>query len=422
MSAVSPLLLALRGDRIPSGPTSVAKLTTATLRWLTVALLGCGAGDGASADSTTSTSTTATTATTSPTSTTTTTASTTATTTSAGTSESGDAEVTTAVDDSTGEPPAGVLEIYWIDTEGGAATLLATPQGPLLLVDAGFPGDRDADRIATVVEQIGADAIDVFVVSHFHLDHVGGVPDLAERVPITAFWDHGDSVEQGNPDGQGLWQDYLAVADGSRTLVEPGDVYDIGGVEITIVAAGTDVIDAPLPGGGADNPGCDGAGNMQPDNGENGNSVGFVARFGAFEFLDLGDLTWSYEDELACPTNKLGAIDLYQTTHHGLAVSGATQLVHGIDPVVVVMNNGAHKGGASETFDRLFAAPSAPDIWQSHRALDNDGQHNAPDDRIANFDEGDQDLGYAIVARIESDGAITITNLRNDHAQQYASR
>lgn len=315
-----------------------------------------------------------------------------------------------------------MLDVYWIDTEGGAATLFVMPEGPLLLVDAGFPGDRDADRIAGVVDQIGADGIDVFVLSHSHLDHAGGVPDLALRLPIAAFWDHGDSVEQGNPDGLGLWQDYLAVADGLRTVVEPGEVHDVGGVEITIVAAGTDVIDAPLPGAGADNPACDGANNMQPDNGENGNSVGFVARFGAFELLDLGDLTWSYEDELACPVNKLGAIDLYQTTHHGLAISGATQLVHGIDPVVVVMNNGAHKGGESQTFDRIAAAPSVPDIWQSHRALDNDAQHNAPDDRIANFDEGDLDLGYALHARIEADGTITMTNLRNDHAQQYASR
>jgi beta-lactamase superfamily II metal-dependent hydrolase len=389
-------------------------------------LLGCGTPassddegtDATSMDPSTSitTSATMTGATTSATSTTT--ASSTTTTGDPSTTDA----TTTSADDSTGDPPAGVLDIYWIDTEGGAATLFAMPEGPLLLVDAGFPGDRDADRIAAVVEDLGADAIDVFVVSHFHVDHVGGVPDLAERVPITAFWDHGDSVEQGNPNGLELWQDYIEVADGLRTIVEPDDVYDVGGVEITIVSAGTEVIDAPLPGGGIENPACDGASNMQPFNEENANSVGFVARFGAFELLDLGDLTWSYEAELACPMNRLGPIDLYQTTHHGLDISGATQLVHGIDPVVVVMNNGAHKGGHSATFDRIAGAPSQPDIWQQHRALDNDDAHNAPDDFIANFEDGGGDMGFAIHARVTADGTITLTNLRNAYTQQYASR
>ncbi|MBL8946632.1 MAG: MBL fold metallo-hydrolase [Myxococcales bacterium] len=327
-----------------------------------------------------------------------------------------------STDDGTAEVPEAALDVYWIDTEGGAATLFVTPDGPLVLVDAGFPGERDADRIAAVVDELGAEAIDLLVVSHFHVDHVGGVPALAERVPIAAYWDHGDSVEQGSPDGLALWQDYLAVADGLRTVVEPGLVQDIGGVEFTVVAAGTEVIAASLPGGGAQNPACDGAGNLPPDGGENGNSIGFVARFGGFELLDLGDLTWSYEDQLACPLNRLGPVDLYQTTHHGLAISGATQLVHGVDPLVVVMNNGANKGGEPATFERIADAPSQPDLWQQHRAAGNDAAHNAPEEFIANLEDGEADQGHAIHARVAADGTITVTNLRNGHAKAYASR
>jgi competence protein ComEC len=322
----------------------------------------------------------------------------------------------------TGEP-TGVLEIYWIDTEGGAATLLVTPDGSLVLVDAGFPGDRDADRIAAIVQdELGADAIDLCIITHYHLDHVGGVPDLVARVPVDAFWDHGDSVEAGGGQGLELWQDYLAVADGKRTVVVPGEVHQLGGLELTIVSAATDVLGEALPGAGADNPACDGAGQMNPATDENGNSVGFVARFGVFEMLDLGDLTWSYEDELACPLQKLGPIDLYQTTHHGLEISGAPQLVHALDPLVVVMNNGAHKGGAAQTFDRLAAIPSQPELWQQHRALDNDDAHNAPEPRIANMVDGDDDLGFAIHARIDGSGAITMTNLRNGQTGEYHSR
>jgi competence protein ComEC len=325
--------------------------------------------------------------------------------------------------ESTTGTPAGTLEVHWIDTEGGAATLFVTPGGSIVLVDTGFPGDRDADRIAHVVQdELGADQIDLCIITHYHLDHVGGVPDLVARVPISAFWDHGDSVEAGSPDGMMLWQDYLAVADGKRTVVVPGEVHEIDGIELTILSAAEQVIGAPLPGAGADNQYCDGASNLPPDHGENGNSVGMLVRFGGFELLDLGDLTWSYEDELACPLQEIGQVDLYQTTHHGLAISGATQLVHALDPVAVVMNNGAHKGGEAPTFDRLAAIPSMPELWTQHRALDNDDAHNAPEERIANLEDGAADMGFAITAIVAADGHFTVTNERNGVMHEYASR
>ena len=318
--------------------------------------------------------------------------------------------------------PQGELEIWWIDTEGGAATLFSTPEGPLVLVDAGFPGDRDADRIAAVVQgELGKDTIDLAIVTHFHTDHVGGIPALLDRVAITEFWDHGDSVEAGGEPGQSLWQDYLAVADGKRTVVTPGESHDIGGLRLELVSARAQLIEASLPDGGLDNPACAGAQTMSPEGGENPMSVGFVASFGAFDMLVLGDLTWSYEHDLACRTNLLGPIDLYQTTHHGQANSGATQLVHAIDPIVVVMNNGPHKGGAWETFDRIASAPSLPDLWQVHRALDNDDGHNTAVELIANEGENESDEGYSLHARVDASGLVTLTNGRNLHARDYQS-
>lgn len=320
----------------------------------------------------------------------------------------------------TGDPSDAVLEVWWIDTEGGAATLFVTPEGPLVLVDTGFPGDRDADRIAAVVtDELGRDTIDVCVITHFHTDHVGGVPDLVERVAIGEFWDHGDSVETGNPDGQQLWQNYLAVADGTRTTVAPGETRIVGGLQLQIVSAHTELLPSPIPGAGEPNSACDGAQTMSPESGENPMSVGFVATFGVFDMLVLGDLTWSYEHDLACRINSLGSIDLYQTTHHGQSNSGATQLVHGIDPIVAVMNNGPHKGGAPETYDRVTTAPSQPDLWQVHRALDAGDAHNSPAEIIANEGEGGADQGYALHARIDASGLVTITNTGNGHSRDY---
>jgi beta-lactamase superfamily II metal-dependent hydrolase len=323
---------------------------------------------------------------------------------------------------STGSGVEGTLEIYWIDTEGGAATLLVTPDGPLVLVDAGNPGSRDPERIADVVHNvIGTDTIDVVLVTHYHSDHVGGVPELAERVSIGEYWDHGDTTETCGGCTQ-LFDDYLAVAGGNRTTIVAGDARTIGSVELSFVTARGELITEPLTDGAA-NPACDAATNMPETTDENTMSIGFVARFGAFDFLDLGDLYWFEEHQLACPNNLIGQIDVYQTTHHGLAASGATQLVHGIAPTLVVMNNGATKGGAPASFDTVFSAPGTPDLWQQHLSVNNDAAHNSEAELIGNIVDGANDEGHWIRATIDGpSGTITLRNARNAHERVYASR
>src|ERR1035438_3585381 len=76
------------------------------------------------------------------------------------------------------------LDIYWVDVEGGAATLIVTPAGGSLLVDTGYPGDRDARRIYDVAtKQAGLKKIDNLLITHYHTDHVGGVGVLAKLIP-----------------------------------------------------------------------------------------------------------------------------------------------------------------------------------------------------------------------------------------------
>lgn len=320
--------------------------------------------------------------------------------------------------------PQGTLEIYWVDVEGGAATLLVTPNGQLVLVDTGNPGDRDASRIEAVVEGvIGADHIDVVIVTHYDADHVGGVPDLAQRVPIDEFWDHGEIANACGGNCPQLWADYLGVAQGSRTQIAAGEVHEIDGVQLSFVSGHGQLISDPLPGAGGPNPACEGAMSMPPSDDENAMSLGFVASFGTFDFLDLGDLYWFQEDALVCPDNLIGSVELYQTTHHGLSVSGATQLVHGVEPRVAVMNNGPTKGGSVQAYDGVVGAPSMPELWQLHRAINNDDQHNTVEERIANLQTGNDDEAHWVGARIDGPtGTITMHNSRNGHEVSYPSR
>jgi beta-lactamase superfamily II metal-dependent hydrolase len=308
------------------------------------------------------------------------------------------------------------LRIFWIDVEGGAATLIGTPTGETILVDAGWAGDRDANRIVAVLKnELRATRLDYMITTHYHADHVGGVAALAALFPIARFVDHGDTVESG-----ATFNNYLAVANAARTVVKPGDKLAFGGAELTFVTAAGQVVDPPLSGAIA-NPHCAGA-TMKSDvaGAENPMSVGFVLRYGKFDFVDLGDLTWNVEQKLMCPTNRIGPADLYQVSHHGMDLSSSPQLVHGLAPIVAVMNNGATKGGAVAAFDVLRASPGLGDIWAIHRVTANDAQHNADEALTANV--ATPDAAHGIRAVVLESGTFTVTNDRNGTSRTYTSR
>jgi beta-lactamase superfamily II metal-dependent hydrolase len=318
------------------------------------------------------------------------------------------------------------LDIYWIDTEGGAATLIVTPSGQSLLVDTGNPGpeDRDPKRILRVAKAAGLRKIDLLVITHFHGDHVGGAPAVARMMPIGKVYDHGDSIEAGNsPQAGDLWQKYQTIAKGKRVVVKPGDRIPLKDVDVTVVSANGDVIANAINGGGP-NDSCKDARQKDTDRTENGRSTGFLLTYGKFKFLDVGDLTWDREMMLACPINKVGTVTLFQATHHGFVngFSGAPALVWALKPQVVVVNNGPRKGLEGDAYETLTKIAGVEDIWQSHRALKNDASHNTSEAQIANFEDTADCQGHWVKASVSRDGKFTITNERNNFSKTYNAR
>ena len=320
-----------------------------------------------------------------------------------------------------GEP----LEIYWIDVEGGAATLIVTPERETVLMDAGWPGfeNRDPLRIVDVLEnEVGRKEIDYFVASHFHVDHAGGVPALASMVPIHNFVDHGDSVEIGwNGRANALWQGYVEAAGDRRMQIRPGDRLPLRRTEFLFVAARSRFLDRPLEETGP-NAACRDAQARPVDRGENGKSIGFLLRRGKFEFLDLGDLTWNFEVETACPTNLFGEVDLFQVTHHGLHTSVAPAHVAAIRPLVAVLNNGPRKGGSPAAYRTLTGSGSLIDLWQLHRAVASGPEDNSSAEFIANLGETEGCEAHWIRARVNEDGRFEVTNSRLDFSKTYEPR
>jgi competence protein ComEC len=318
------------------------------------------------------------------------------------------------------------LQIIWNDVEGGAATLIVTPSGQSLLVDTGWNQDngRDAKRIVAAAKAAGINKIDILVTTHFHTDHVGGTPGLAQMIPIEKFYDHGDSIEATTPAGTNLYNAYKAVAEGKRVTVKPGDKIPLKDVDITAVSAAGEVIGKAINGGGRPNDLCKDAQQKDVDKTENSQSVGFLLAYGKFKFLDLGDLTWDREMMLACPANKLGTVTLFQASHHGFSSgqSGSPALVFALKPQVVVVNDGARKGFDAAAYDEITKIPGIESIWQIHRAVRSETSQNTAPDMIANLEEGNPDQGFGIKVTVAKDGKFTVTNLRNNFSKTYTSK
>jgi beta-lactamase superfamily II metal-dependent hydrolase len=281
------------------------------------------------------------------------------------------------------------LDIYFIDTEGGHSTLYVSPSGESLLMDTGSPGTRDADRIMAAIQAAGVKQIDHLILTHYHGDHVGGLQELATRIPILHFIDHGPTSEPKEqvPGFQKMYAEMYGKV--KHTVAKPGDKIPFDGVTVAVVTSNGDVLKTPLPGGGKPNPACAGfaprdESRVDPDNPM---SVGVVFTYGKFRTINLGDFTWNKEQELMCPNNPIGTVDLYLTSHHGIDQSGSPALVHALHPRVAVMHNSAFKGGAIQTMQGLYTSAGLENIWQLHWAYAGGLEYNTPGLFIANIDD-----------------------------------
>jgi competence protein ComEC len=345
------------------------------------------------------------------------------------------------------------LKVVSIDVEGGAATLFVTPEGKSLLIDTGWPagsgampspdGSREAaDRIVAAAKRLGLRRLDYVIVTHYHDDHSGGVAALAARFPVGTFIDHGDNSEAlrpGTPPEQmintaaGQYPRYLEAIKGHpRIVAKPGDVIRIGSLTDTIVASGTRIIAAPLPGAGQANSNCDIPGKGL-GTGENASSVASLLRFGTVTIAQFGDLSWDIEHELACPVDRIGKVNLLLVTQHGSAnVSSNPDQVSAMRPDVAIMPNGGKKGGDPDVIATVSAQKSLQGFWRLHESYAHP-ELSGDKDLIANLNppqaaidavaskpyEAPPDMGYGIEADVTRAGTITVTNRRNGFSKTY---
>ena len=346
---------------------------------------------------------------------------------------------------------AKTLDIYFIDVEAGSSTLIVTPAGQSLLIDGGTP--NMAGRNQKAIQAAGLKGLDYELITHFHADHYGALPALAKEIPISTFIDHGTSVEYHKSEEwkkahvlrfqDELYDQYLEALKGKKHLVvKAGEKLPLKGVNATVVIASGKDIQKPMKGAGAKNGYCDSTPVLKEAENEDSQSVGTLVEYGKFRFIFLGDLTWNNGRRLVCPVNKVGPIDVFETTHHAMHVdkeNGGDVIasysacspaeVWGMAPRVAVLNYGPgwHRSdyfgwhGGPEGWDTVRKSPGLETAWQMHYQPQGGKEHNVPDEFIANLTPQKCEAHWLKLSANE-DGSFSITNTRTGETKQYKAR
>jgi len=338
------------------------------------------------------------------------------------------------------------LDMYVVDVEGGNGVLFVTPSGESMLIDTGNAGAgavRDAERIMAAAKDAGVTQIDHLIITHWHGDHFGGLAELASRIPIKQYIDHGPNVQPTPAVDEFLQKTYPQLyGKATHTVVKPGDKIPIAGLDWRVVAAAGQVLNTPLPGAGRQNPYCASTKAQDPDPTENAQSVSSFVTFGRFRVVHMGDLTWNKEMDLMCPNNRLGTADLFIVSHHGQAISNSPVLVHALQPRAAIMNNGVRKGGQPDAMKVLFSSPGLEDLWEMHFSQLSGQEFTVPGMFIANLVDdppaaiavaplvqqpgqqappAPQHNGNAYYFKVsaQQDGSFTVANMRNGFVKNY---
>jgi len=353
----------------------------------------------------------------------------------------------------------GTLKVISIDMEGGGGTLFVTPEGKSLLIDTGWPSNfglvpspdgakNSADRVVAAAKKLGVSKIDYLIITHYHMDHVGGIQDLVARMPVDTFIDHGPNREELAPnatpdDRKGapvvLYPKYLETIKGHKHIVaKPGQVIQIGSLTDTIVASDGMVLSKPLPGAGTPNAACKTAEALstRPDGGEeNARSVASLLAFGTVKIAMFGDLSWKKEHELSCPVTRLGHVNVLIATQHGSNISSNPASIADMKPDIAVIGAGGKKGGDEAPIKTIKASPGLLGLWQTHENYAHP-EWTADKNMVANLNPpasviasmakqqytAPPDEGHAIHLEIAKNGSVTVTNDRNGFSKTYQVR
>lgn len=260
--------------------------------------------------------------------------------------------------------PAGAeyLRIYYPDIEQGSSTLVVSPTGHALLMDAGTElksaDDVVEDFVNDLIDAGVVTSVDYVIASHYDEDHIGRLDHVFQLVPLATGAVAYDRGEEGGTPGSFAYSDYAYGASfHDRTTITATTSLDLGG-GVTVRCY---VVNGELP----DSSAVDISGSAQF---ENSASVAVVVEYGDFHVWIGGDLTGNPEEGVTDVESETapfsGDVDVYTVNHHGSHTSSNATFLGILKAEVAINQNSAGND---------FGHPRAVVVQRILDTLDTDG-------------------------------------------------
>ena len=295
------------------------------------------------------------------------------------------------------------LSIFHFDVNTGDATLIISPDGHGVLIDAGDQG-RGLNPIREFLDHARREnvltSLDYVISTHYDADHIGGMDEVLTHgwYPEISAFDRGnsflppfdrqyvqnschgidpDQAEQVAPWGTAptascplsrrascrIIDYFLAAEDGGRRMtIQPGQtlILDHGLELVALVVNAQDIDGESVP---VHFPG------RRQDCASNDLSVGILVRFGDFRYLVAGDLTGDPSEGVADVEGLIADdatdLDVYHVNHHGSATSSSPAFMQAIHPTVAIVSNGRSHNHPNRDVvqQRLLALDPPPALY-----------------------------------------------------------
>jgi competence protein ComEC len=209
------------------------------------------------------------------------------------------------------------LRVTFFDVGQGDAALLHTPGDKYILIDAGAwsPGYNSGKAVILPhIKSAGIQKLDAVILSHPHADHIGGIIELINSIPINVIYNSGYEYSSN------LYQSYLRLASEKSIPVKPlvsGDTLALDPSMLFFVLGPDGNIHSSDP---------------------NEHSIVLNIIYGESEFLFTGDAGEEQEERLVHAYNNLLDTDLLKVGHHGSRTSSGTAFLQTVTPEVAVVS------------------------------------------------------------------------------------
>jgi len=211
--------------------------------------------------------------------------------------------------------PSGLLIVTALDVGQGDAIYIRTPGGNDILIDGGPANGRVLEALERHLSPSNR-TLELVVLTHPDADHVGGLPDVAEKFSIPRALETGVRRLSG-PDRR--WEEAIAGQDSQVIEAKAGNVLQIDEVRLTVLWPTEDADRLAM----------------------NVNDTSVVLRidYGTTTWLFTGDIESGIEERLL-QLGRLADVDVLKVGHHGSITSSSQEFLDVVKPEIALISSG----------------------------------------------------------------------------------